>query len=411
MITTKFYLDTRATVEGSAAPLKISITANRSVSYIPTGIRILPSDWNPASLKAKSSTVQTSAEIKKADVDTIIRNLRIGGKLDGLNAREIRDRVMEEMEPDIRKPERFLDVFKEFGEHPKKKERTKEIYRATLAKIEAFDPKSKYLTFADIDVGWLDRFDTFLAKTAPKKNARNIHLRNIRAVFNHARKLQLTMHYPFVNYGIRTEKTPKRNLAASTLRTLFTADLPKWQRKYVDFFQLSFLLIGMNTEDLLHVTKANIIEGRLEYIRAKTGVPYTIKIEPECQAIIDRLKGERYLLSPLDTYACTRHWTSKVNNILQGIASDLGLPKISMYWARHSWSTIALNELDIPKDTVAEALGHSDRTVTDIYIEFDRTKVDRANRQMIDFVLYGKKPVTVLDLLSRVEGLKKAQNE
>ena len=218
------------------------------------------------------------------------------------------------------------------------------------------------------------------------------------------------MYYPFVNYGIRAEKTPKRNLAASTLRTLFTADLPKWQRKYVDFFQLSFLLIGMNTEDLLHVTKANIIEGRLEYIRAKTGVPYTIKIEPECQAIIDRLKGERYLLSPLDTYACTRHWTSKVNNVLQGIASDLGLPKISMYWARHSWATIAA-ELEIPKETVIAAMGHADESVTDIYIEFDRTKVDRANRQMIDFVLYGKKPVTVLDLLSRVEGLKKAQNE
>jgi len=411
MITTKFYLDTRSTGAGCAAPLKISVTVNRSVSYIPTGIRLLPSDWNPTSLKAKSPAVQQTADLKMADVITIIRDLQRKGKLDGLNAREIRDRVMDEISPDEKKPERFLDVFRSFADS-RDKPRTREIYHATLAKILAFDTRAKYLTFADISIGWLDRFDTFLAKTAPKKNSRNIHLRNIRAVINHARKLQMTMNYPFINYEIRPEPTAKRNLAADTLRTLFTAELPAWQKKYVDFFELSFLLIGMNTEDLLHVQESDIIDGRLEYIRAKTGRPYSIKIEPECQEIIRRLAGKRYLINPLDTYACTAHWTSKVDNVLKQIAEDLHLPRISMYWARHSWTTIAINDLDIPERTVSSAMGHSDKSVTDIYINFDRGKIDRANRQMIDFVLYGKKPLTVFDLLSRTsEGLKIAQNE
>ena len=69
-----------------------------------------------------------------------------------------------------------------------------------------------------------------------------------------------------------------------------------------------------------------------------------------------------------------------------------------LYWARHSWATIAA-ELDIPKETIAAALGHSSSTVTDIYINFDRTKIDRANRQVLDYVLYNKKPQDIYDLL------------
>lgn len=64
-------------------------------------------------------------------------------------------------------------------------------------------------------------------------------------------------------------------------------------------------------------------------------------------------------------------------------------PGLSAYWARHTWATIAAS-LDIPKETIAHALGHSQHSVTDIYIDFDRTKVDRANRKVLDWVLYSK---------------------
>ena len=65
-------------------------------------------------------------------------------------------------------------------------------------------------------------------------------------------------------------------------------------------------------------------------------------------------------------------------------------PELTTYWARHSWATIAAS-LDIPKETIAAALGHGGNTVTDIYIDFDVRKIDEANRRVIDWVLYGKK--------------------
>lgn len=40
---------------------------------------------------------------------------------------------------------------------------------------------------------------------------------------------------------------------------------------------------------------------------------------------------------------------------------------------------------------ISKGLGHSfGLSVTDIYIDFDNSKVDEANRRVIDYVLYGK---------------------
>lgn len=395
MIATKFYLDTRKTKVGNPAPLMITIFIRKQTSYLNTGIKILPENWNAKAMQAKSRTVQRRAEEILYSVNTILSQLTSEGRLDGMSAKEIRDVVRRQLSPADAKPTRFLDVLEQFA-LTRPKPRTTEIYFATRDRIRAFDQNADALRFDEITIGWLDRFDSFLASTSPKKNARNIHFRNIRAVFNYALTQGMTTIYPFRQYEIRPEATMKRALSIEQLRTLFTAEVEPWQQKYVDFFKMSFLLIGINTEDLTHATAIN--GGRLEYERAKTHRPYSIKVEEECQELIDKYRGRLYLLNVMDTYSKTSHWTSKVNNELQAIAKNIGLPKISMYWARHSWATIAA-ELDVPKETIAAALGHSSNTVTDTYIHFDRNKIDRANRQVLDFVLYDKKPQDMFEMI------------
>ena len=49
--------------------------------------------------------------------------------------------------------------------------------------------------------------------------------------------------------------------------------------------------------------------------------------------------------------------------------------------------TVSIN---IPKDTIAAALGHGGNTVTDIYIDYDMKKVHNANRKLIRYV-FGEK--------------------
>ena len=118
--------------------------------------------------------------------------------------------------------------------------------------------------------------------------------------------------------------------------------------------------------------------------------------------IIEKYRGEKWLLNILDRYKDYKDYTKRINRALKNIGpvkrSGLGgkkeykplFPEISTYWARHSWATIAAS-LDIPRDTIAHALGHGGNTVTDIYIDFDQSKVDAANRKVLDWVLYSKK--------------------
>ena len=64
---------------------------------------------------------------------------------------------------------------------------------------------------------------------------------------------------------------------------------------------LMFYLMGINSVDLARAKKSDVINGRLEYRRAKTGKLYSIFIEPEAWEIIHKYEGEgEYLLDISD---------------------------------------------------------------------------------------------------------------
>lgn len=241
-------------------------------------------------------------------------------------------------------------------------------------------------------------FEKFLERTSPSANARAVHFRNIRAVFNDAIDDEVTTCYPFRKFKIKTQPTAKRSLSVESLRTLMDFPVEEYQRKYRDIFVLMFYLCGINAVDLLNAKPDAIRNGRLEYIRAKTHKQYSVKIEPEAMEIIDRYRGKDYLLEIMDSRANYIDFLRRMDKALKQIGPmerhGLGgkktrhplFPDLSQYWCRHTWATIAA-ELDIPKETIAAGLGHGGNTVTDIYIRFDLRKVDEANRRVIDYVL------------------------
>ena len=50
-----FYLDTRACQKGKPAPLKVAIRRKGTTSFIPTEIKVLPDDWDPARQQVKAT--------------------------------------------------------------------------------------------------------------------------------------------------------------------------------------------------------------------------------------------------------------------------------------------------------------------------------------------------------------------
>jgi len=71
------------------------------------------------------------------------------------------------------------------------------------------------------------------------------------------------------------------------------------------------------------------------------------------------------------------------------LGKNLDLGPISTYTARHSWATIAAS-LGVPRDVISHALGRGVNTVTDIYIDFSRDEVDKANRRVIHLIKLSK---------------------
>lgn len=406
-MTTKFYLDTRGVADGGIATVKVALNSHGSSAYIGTGVRVTEAEWDKKTGKVIVHPLKVKLNIllaeKKLEIDKAIEELTKIGSLKGLTLSQIKNKVVAylhggEEKEQAQKDNLFMSRFDRWTES-KKKYGTWMTYDQTRKKIREYAKDAETLTFEDITKEWLTGFEEFLKKTSPSANARSIKLRNIRTVFNEAIDDEITTAYPFRKFKIKGESTPSRALPTETLRALFEYPCEEYQREYVDIAKLMFFLCGINFADL--VSLKSLKRGRCEYSRLKTNQPCSVKVEPEAAEIIKRYKGNEHLLNISERYKSYKDYLHLMNNALKrvgtksvpgkknegtAIASD-----ISSYFLRYSWATIAA-ELEIPKETIAAALGHStQKSVTDIYIRVNRQKkVDEANRKVIDYVLYGK---------------------
>lgn len=378
-----FYLDTRHRAE--LYPLKFSVRSKSSAVYLPTNIKLKPDQWD-----ARARRVVKHPSRAAFNNYLMRRYLDIEEALLGMQhmtLAEIRRELLARFyEPEKPKANLFRPFFEKAIE-AHSSPGTRGIMQNTLAVLDAWNPSLASVTFEDITRAWLDDFVGWcISVRGNKSNTRASHLRIIRQVINAAIDAGLTSNYPFRRYRIKTAQTAKRSLELSELRRLwaFKSDdrLLEWA---LDMWRLIFMLMGINVKDLANLKVTDYSGGRLSYRRAKTGHLYDIKVEPEAAVLIERYRspGGELLLDLLDRYCSVHVANVCINNNLHRIP---GFGQLTTYWARHSWATLAA-ELDVPKETIAAGLGHSNGSVTDVYIRFDRAKVDRANRHVIDAVL------------------------
>ena len=402
MATLTYYLDTRS---GSGKhPLKLRITQKKKSAYIGTGIKLAPDQWYEEESiiinHDKADTLNAFLLTKMKNADAIILRLDVNGITDEYSAVDLK-KIIENngVKPvkDDNKKGNFLKVFM-YCMEAKKKYSTQISYYSTLSSLRKYDPLLDIRSFEDIDVAYLESYDKWMSDQGIRQNSRNVYYRNIRTVFNRAIDDEITTAYPFRKFKLKKQATKKRSLTIDELRTLRDYPVEDWQRKYVDLFFLMFYLIGINAADLLPAKKKQVRNGRLEYERAKTYKAYSIKIEPEAQKLIDKYKGKEHLLSFCDEHSDYKYILQRMSKVLKTIGpyerkgrggkkSHTPLfPDLSQYWCRHTWATLAA-ELDIPKETIAAALGHDmGNPTTAIYINFNQKKVDEANRKIIDFL-------------------------
>ena len=356
-----------------------------------------PQEWNHG--RAKDARLNQRLRDMLDNAEDYILQLKANGAYESMTASELASVISRRVfASEIRQARKdlFAAHLERFRDR-QKKEGTKHVYTWTLDTLAEFDKDIQSRTFRQIDFCYLTKFESWCNEKGMKVNTISILMRNIRAVFNDALKDGATTDYPFRRFRIKSEETRKRSLTVEDLRLLKDMEVSKPLERFRDYFMLMFYLIGINMTDLFHARPEDLCQGRLNYRRDKTGKMYSVKVEPEAMAIIDKYRGKDWLLEPMDNHGDFLSWRTQFNKRLKALGQVTGkrgkviadgpFPELSTYWSRHSWATIAY-QIGIPVDIIGQALGHSDRShaVTFIYIKPDAAKVDEANRRVIDYI-------------------------
>ena len=180
-----------------------------------------------------------------------------------------------------------------------------------------------------------------------------------------------------------------------------------------DCFVLSFLTMGMNSADM-YDKDAKMKNGRICYHRKKVRdrradeAYIEVDVLPQTTSIVRKYKGKSRLFDFYTRYADEAQFNRAINVGLNKVEEDINneitkenkkrkekiplIQNLQFYQARHTWASIARNDLRIDKYTVNDALCHVDKEmrVTDLYIKKDFTLVNEANKKVVDFVYSDK---------------------
>ena len=254
-------------------------------------------------------------------------------------------------------------------------------------KVEKFD-------LSEIDVSFLQGFEKFLRKTCGDTTI-GIYMRSLRALINKAIEDDLITSYPFgkgkYSIGKNTVKV-KRNISITKEQIRSLEDLDHF---HIDLFLFSYYCRGINLEDICHLKKDAIVDGKLIYFRHKTirtkqtPKPIVIKLLPKAMAIIEKQISINYLfpifneIHKTDKQKNTRKRTVNrdINKTLKELACPkLGIDRLTFYSARHSYANV-LKDAGVGLSVISQALGHESEQTTRNYLsQFSADVIDEADR-------------------------------
>ena len=198
--------------------------------------------------------------------------------------------------------------------------------------------------------------------------------------------------------------TKKRSMPVEHLRMFFNATFKAYKIariRAVDVMLLSFGLCGINIIDLYTMKRScyDPVTKRITYNRKKTkdtradSALSSIRVEPEIEGVFNKyLAKSGDLLFDFGLYGSSYNVSHSIGMNVRYICDALGLPPMSPYWFRHTWATIARNKCGVSKDDIDLCLNHvGNNPMADVYIDYDWSVIDNANRKVLDYVFHSDK--------------------
>ena len=253
---------------------------------------------------------------------------------------------------------------------------------------------NKQITFDDITYSFLKDFEE--KKRLDGSGGTNISflLRSLRALhYDYCNRIEIPQPSVYKKFNIQrlSTKTAKRALSPEQFkRLLLYVPVSHSEALSMDIFLFSFFARGMNLMDIAGLETSNIKDGVIIFKRSKTSTPFIINISDNIQRIIDKYRSNGKYLFPIIRKRLTfkksvTTFNHSVNKHLKNIASKIDLPDaISMYWARHSWATLAQKN-GVAIEKISAGLGHADLKTTQIYLSgFSNGELDNVTNDILN---------------------------
>lgn len=401
--TVKVILYKSKTLANGEHPLMLRACTNRIRNYLSLGISCDPKLWD-----------ETKSEPKRNHPNKDIISSIISQKVNEYKKRVLQESsegkqltaksLIEKVEKKIT-AQTFTTFVNEKLEQMKASNQLGNVKVYKTMRNAILDYSKRDIFFSEIDYRFLVGFESHLRERGLSEVSLSNRFRTLKALFNEAilQNVVLKEHYPFDKYKVSKFdlSTRKRAITKAEMMKVFELELPPYsmQSEARHYFLFSYLGQGITFIDIASLQWKNLVNGRIFYKRIKTGKEINFKLSDKALDIIEQYrktsknKPEDYIFPILDK---DRHKTpvqmdnrirkvlKRVNRDLKKIAEQAGLDApLTTYVARHTYATV-LKKSGVNISVISEAMGHSNATVTEIYLkELENNDIDQANESLI----------------------------
>ena len=390
MISFRYYLDCRKAPRFDGTfPLKLQVNKRGQTALMPVAVYLRPEHWDARGQRVVKTAPQARVLNNYLDrlrmrLEELLRELILTGEGAPMSAFQVRDWVAART-VDADNAPTFQEYYKKVMDE--KKRATRELFQTAWGVMVDIEPRLATMDLAAIDEATVRKIDAGILQRYAM-TTRNTYIAKLTQVTKRAHAEGLIQSNPGRIVHLHYTVPKNRALTLEQLRTLFAYEPEgRVQREALAFFKLSFYLRAMNPVDIARNGPDAIYNGRIRYTRAKTGKDYDFPVEPEAQALLDEWSDAGHLFAPLRGLRDHEDLVGfKYNQALSGIAVKLGLPKISMYWARHTLASLII-ETGSTMELAAGVLGHSyGPRVTAGYVTLRERQIEEAVRKVYDLV-------------------------